>query len=160
LVAEVQVLGRVDTALDPRVTEPRHGRYHRALVPGTYSFRFIAAGYETLTIAGVNVVADSLTRLDVQLHGLTGLAGSTGAGLPRLIACPNPTRGPVVLHLATGPLDHSTTPLRVYDAAGRLILQSAISNLQSAIVLDLRSLPAGTYLLRAGTASTRLVKVD
>jgi hypothetical protein len=63
-------------------------------------------------------------------------------------------------------LDHSTAgPLSVslFDASGRRV-QSAICNLQSAVALDLRSVPAGIYLYRvtAGTATAegKLIVTD
>ena len=38
-----------------------------------------------------------------------------------LTAAPNPFRSSTVLHLSTGPLDHSTTRVCVFDASGRLV---------------------------------------
>jgi hypothetical protein len=73
LVAQVQMLGRVDTNLSPRTTDSVFGRFHRALVPGTYNLRFIAPGYETETLAAVPVVNDSLTHVEVRMHGPTGV---------------------------------------------------------------------------------------
>ncbi len=69
--------------------------------------------------------------------------------MPRLTVTPNPvTRGSVRLSF-TGPLDHSTTgplSLTVSDATGRCV-QSATCNLKSEMALDLRSMPAGVYLV-------------
>ena len=51
--------------------------------------------------------------------------------------------------------------LRIYDATGRLVRQSAICNLKSEVVLDLRSMPAGVYLVKlqseSFTATQKLV---
>jgi hypothetical protein len=68
---------------------------------------------------------------------------------------PNPCRGFAALSF-TGPLDHSTTgplSLSLFDAAGRLVLRSAFGVRSSPFRLDLRSMPAGVYVLRlnAGT---------
>ncbi|MCK4307568.1 T9SS type A sorting domain-containing protein [candidate division WOR-3 bacterium] len=50
----------------PIYTDPRLGDYHRVLLPGTYTIKIEANGYETKVIPGV-VVSDSITRLDVGL---------------------------------------------------------------------------------------------
>ena len=78
----------------------------------------------------------------------------------KLQANPNPCRASTLLHLTTGPLDHSTTLLRVYDAQGRLVY-SVLGIRTSSFPLDLSSLPAGVYVCRLSadsrSASTRLV---
>jgi hypothetical protein len=83
-----------------------------------------------------------------------------------LLACtPNPFRLSTVLHLTTGPLDHSTTCLRIYDVQGRLVRTLGTSQ-ATQTMWDGRNdaaqlLPSGTYLVRfdaAGEhATTRLV---
>ena len=70
---------------------------------------------------------------------------------------PNPCRGSATLSF-TGPLDHSTTgplSLSLVDASGRLVLESPFAIRHSPFALNLRSLPAGVYVLRlsAGTSS-------
>ncbi len=65
---------------------------------------------------------------------------------PALLASPNPCRSSTVLHLTTGPLDHSTTFLRVYDAQGRLVLSQSVP--ASSFILHTSSFPAGVYLAR------------
>jgi len=52
----------------PAYTDPDVGDYHRMLLPGTYTVQFSAEGYLPQTFYDVEVVADSATRLDVQLH--------------------------------------------------------------------------------------------
>ena len=49
-------------------TDPDVGDYHRMLLPGTYTVQFSAEEYLSQTFYDVQVVADSATRLDVQLH--------------------------------------------------------------------------------------------
>jgi hypothetical protein len=60
---------------------------------------------------------------------------------------PNPCRSSTVVHLTTGPLDRSTTLLGVYDAQGRLV-HSTPGIRNSPFLLDLRSMPSGTYFVR------------
>jgi hypothetical protein len=78
------------------------------------------------------------------------------AELPRratlaLICTPNPFRSSTVLHLTTGPLDHSATYLRIYDVQGRLV-RTLTLNRNPQVVWDGRdnsdrTLPSGTYLV-------------
>jgi hypothetical protein len=79
---------------------------------------------------------------------------------PRLAlsAFPNPCRSSTLLHLTTGPLDRSPT-LRIFDAAGRLVLSQPVPS--SSFILHTSSLRAGVYVLRLDTdgrfATSRLV---
>jgi hypothetical protein len=78
---------------------------------------------------------------------------------------PNPFSASTVLHLTTGPLDHSANYLRIYDVQGRLVCTLAAGP-ASQIMWDGRNdaghlLPSGTYLVRCDAAvehaTTRLV---
>jgi len=73
---------------------------------------------------------------------------------PGFTVHPNPTRGVVVLHLTPRSPGRSI-PLSVYDSSGRLMLQSAICNLQSEVPLDLSAWPPGVYLLGLDLAGGR-----
>jgi hypothetical protein len=66
---------------------------------------------------------------------------------------PNPCHSSGVVHLNTRPLDRPAT-LRIFDATGRL-LRSTSGIRTSPFRLDLRSMPAGVYVLRldSGTRS-------
>ena len=73
---------------------------------------------------------------------------------------PNPCRGTAAIHVLgtrSELEDNSVLSLRVYDATGRLILQSATRSLQSQTALDLRAFPAGVYTVRLDSATQRLV---
>jgi len=148
LVAQVQVIGRVDTALAPRVSEPVFGRFHRVLNPGQYDLRFIAAGYDSLLVTGVPVVAESLTRLEIRLTGPTGIRGNEpGRVCPKLRVVPNPfcqtTRAP----------GFESTRLGLFDAAG--------SRLPACLGASVGAgLAPGVYFLEApGGETIRLVKL-
>jgi hypothetical protein len=64
---------------------------------------------------------------------------------------PNPFRSSTVLHLTTGPLDHSTTLLRIFDALGRLVRSfSSLLSPHSSLTWDGtdelgHALPSGAY---------------
>ncbi len=70
-----------------------------------------------------------------------------------LSTSPNPFRTSLLIHLTTGPLDHSTTSVHIFDAQGRLCRQLRISNPKSEIALDFRGQHAGVYLIRVQTAA-------
>jgi len=78
---------------------------------------------------------------------------------PSFFVSPNPCRASGAVRLNLGPLDHSAT-LRIFDASGRL-LHSTFGIRTSPFRLDLRSIPAGVYVLRLDTggrfATARLV---
>jgi carboxypeptidase D len=63
LNATVSVIG-----IDHNVyTDPDAGDYHRMLLPGTYSLRFSATGYESKTLSDIVVTEGDAARLDVSL---------------------------------------------------------------------------------------------
>ena len=51
----------------PTYTDPAVGDYHKYVLPGTYDITIVANGYETQTITGVTVTANSSTATDFQL---------------------------------------------------------------------------------------------
>jgi hypothetical protein len=140
VVAEVQVLGRVDTALDPRVSDSAFGRYWCALKPGVYSLRFIAAGYETLTKTGLRVSSDSLTRFEARLRRAAGVALGRDFDLQAVTIVPNPFIGSTAAPGA-GPEE-----LLLYDAGGRLVERCSRNRIAAAV-------PAGVYWLRPAGAA-------
>ena len=68
LEAEVQVLEHINEDINPRLSRPDFGRYHRLLLPGTYTLRFIKDGYYTKTISGVAVGSSVPAVTDVLLQ--------------------------------------------------------------------------------------------
>ncbi len=51
----------------PTFTDPTVGDYHKYVLPGTYSIKIVANGYQTLTIDNVTVTANNATTTDFQL---------------------------------------------------------------------------------------------
>ena len=74
---------------------------------------------------------------------------------PTLGITPNPCRRSAVLHVTTGPLDHSTT-LAVYDASGRLVLSQPVR--ASSFILRTSSLSAGVYVVELSTGCSPVLR--
>ncbi|MBC7448315.1 MAG: hypothetical protein H7330_09675 [Hymenobacteraceae bacterium] len=114
------------------------------MVTGTFDSPTIPFGATTLTNPSPGTPAIFLARLG----GITGLPeGSDPAGLT---LSPNPARTTVQLTGAPG----ATATL--LDGLGRVVGTAPVSPAGTA-TLDVRALPAGLYLLRAGGATRRLV---
>jgi hypothetical protein len=74
---------------------------------------------------------------------------------PTLEARPNPCRGATQVNLKPQASSSKPLTLRVYDVSGCLV-HSGIGFPTSSFRLDLRSLPAGAYVVRSGDATTVL----
>jgi len=78
-------------------------------------------------------------------------AGSFIVHRASFIVTPNPLRGGVATVSFTRPLNHLTAgplTLCICDVTGRVVLKSPIAIRHSPFALDLRSMPAGVYLVR------------
>ncbi|OGC96286.1 MAG: hypothetical protein A2W25_03965 [candidate division Zixibacteria bacterium RBG_16_53_22] len=62
--AEVQVVERINADIRPRLSRPDSGRYRRLLDPGTYTLRFLKAGYSTRTVNNVVVPSNRPVVVD------------------------------------------------------------------------------------------------
>ncbi len=51
----------------PTYTDPEVGDFHKYVIPGTYSVKIVANGYETQTIDNITVTDDAATTVDFQL---------------------------------------------------------------------------------------------
>lgn len=150
LVAEIRVVGRLDTALDPRVSDSVFGRFHRALLPGAYSLVFNATGYESLTVTSVTTSNDSLTHLEIRLQPVTAIAepGSV-LGARTLEVRPNPFRGSALMP------GRERERVLVLDALGRRVADCCGERIGA-------GLRPGVYFVRSLTnpgASARIVKL-
>ena len=69
-VTGVPLAAEIKVDADPFLqrSDPDVGDYHRLLVPGVYTAEFSALGYQTQTIAGIDVNAGLATRVDVALQ--------------------------------------------------------------------------------------------
>ena len=115
------------------------------IVSGSFQSPTIAFGATTLTNPNPGTPAIFLARLS----GTTGLPESS-SDQPQLTLTPNPARTTVQLTGATGPT------ATLLDGLGRVVGTAAITP-AGAATLDVRALPTGLYLLRAGGRARRLV---
>jgi hypothetical protein len=88
--------------------------------------------------------------------GVSDRPASPANAVPALTITPNPSRGSVLLRLATQRLDRAAT-LAVYDAAGRLVLQPRLLESSTTQTLAI-SLPAGVYLARLTTGIASITR--
>jgi carboxypeptidase T len=150
LVAEIQVVGRTDTALVARVSDSTFGRFHRALLPGSYDLVFTAPGYETLFATGIPTSNDSLTRLEVRLRRRTAIIEQPAtARRMTLDIRPNPFIGSTALP------GHERERLLVLDPLGRRVAECFGDRIGAA-------LSPGVYFVRPVTgdgSATRIVKL-
>ena len=68
--AEVQVTQHINEDINPRLSRPDFGRYHRLLAPGTYTLRFLKDDYRTKTVSNVTVNSNGPTTTDILLYPL------------------------------------------------------------------------------------------
>ncbi len=110
--------------------------------------------------ATVSNSANTIQQISVgRVWAAVGLSEPPSAIRPSPFAIsvsPNPCLSRATVRLS--PLASRLSPLAlsVHDVSGRLVLQSAIGNRQSSIALDLRSLPAGIYMLTLSTPTGNL----
>ncbi len=109
-------------------TDPDLGDYHRILEPGTYTVTFSAPDYISKQFAGVEVVPDSATVLDVELAParrveITGTVTSgEKAGLPATVEARYHSGGELGDSTTTDPADGSyalEVAEGVYDVTAR-----------------------------------------
>jgi hypothetical protein len=101
------------------------------------------------------IKTDSLGGVQV---GLAEGRLTPDASRPTLDAYPNPARGTV--SISCSPFGDTEARLTMYDVSGGLVYSSFVI-LTSSFRLDLRSIPAGVYVLRLesdrGSATRKLV---
>jgi hypothetical protein len=134
---------------------PGNGREQAADVQQTADGGYVIAGTSDSVGGSVLLIkTDSLGRM------LTGLAEEGPAVRERvaLSVTPNPVSGVVLIDCSLPA--RASANLRLYDVTGRQV-RSTLGPRSSPIRLDLRSMPAGVYLLKldyaGGTATRKLV---
>ena len=129
-------------------TSMPHGDYHRPIKAGQYSVTYSAEGYLPKTI--VTQVADGqLLVQNVQLAQPVGIEDYENL----VTVYPNPARDFVTVEVQGG---IAVQNIALYDLQGRSVGTNYDLPLQAGTLkLDLRHLPAGTYILHIRTADGR-----
>ena len=129
-------------------TSMPHGDYHRPIKAGQYSVTYSAEGYLPKTI--VTQIADGqLLVQNVQLAQPVGLEDYENL----VTVYPNPARDFVTVEVQGG---MDIRDIALYDLQGRSVGADNYSSLQTGTLkIDLRHLPAGTYVLHIRTADGR-----
>ena len=119
-----------------------HGDYHRPIKAGQYSVTYSADGYLPKTIVTTIADGEKLVQ-NVQL--------SKSVGIPKydkiVKIYPNPAQDFITVELSD---NTAIDCISLYDIQGRLVETFPETSLQST-KLDVRNLPAGTYILHIAT---------
>ncbi len=91
----------------------------------------VSADQITLTASGVEEASNSARPSDISV-------------------CPNPARGRTIVNCSLSEVGPSSWAL--YDAAGRSVLSSTLRSGTSSFPVDLRTVPAGVYVLKLSGA--------
>ncbi|HTX87661.1 MAG TPA: M14 family zinc carboxypeptidase [Bacteroidales bacterium] len=122
------------------------GWYYRYLDAGAWDLSYIATGYHTKVVSGINVAHHQATRQDVQLVPLTFGGVGSRTEVREFQVYPNPASGMIRLVLPDG--IHGVYHLVVYDMTGKSCLSSDLDIQPNELPsLNMGSLPAGLYQL-------------
>jgi hypothetical protein len=159
--ATYKVLDIYDPIITPRTTDSIHGRYHRLLLPGTYTFEFSKEDYETTIVEDVVVGEDTLTVLDVQLTPVGMSVDDPGHMGPvsDLMVFPNPTVG--IYNLQFTVYDLQSFQVQLFDLYGREaanLLDRQLKEGEHHLEYDISDLAPGVYFLviKAGMKSQKV----
>jgi hypothetical protein len=159
LEATFKVLEIYDTIITPRTSKGMYGRYHRLLLPGTYTFEFSKEGYDTLVVEDVEVGEDTLTVLDVQLMPPNNVAENsygdqiTQNSILNIQNYPNPNSGVTSFRFQVSGSEHVT--LKIYDMHGQevaTVVDREMAAGEHVVSYDALHLPSGVYfiIIRSG----------
>ena len=110
----------------------------------------VAVGGEFLAVGDGSVVSAHVAFYRPQVVSSAGYAAAPAAQS----VYPNPARTAAIWALPSAP---QARPVQVYDAQGREVRRQELASQASRVVLDVRSLAPGVYLIRCGQFTTRLV---
>ena len=122
-----------------------HGDYHRPIKAGQYAVTYSAEGYLPKTIVTTVTDNEKLVQ-NVQLSQPVGIAEYEKT----VMVYPNPTHDFLTVELSDGMVIDG---IALYDIQGRLVETHNFASLQQPVTikLDIRNLPAGTYILHIRT---------
>ena len=119
--------------------------------------RVVVGGSVVPVAAFGSIVVDSPVGVPVAALGIIAdaaiLAVAPMQPLESLALYPNPAHAWATLRLPASP----TGPLQLFDMLGREVRRFAEPTSSRELLLDLRGIPAGLYVVRAGTTSRQLL---
>ena len=141
----------IDHDLDHSYVETTlpYGDYHRPIKAGQYAVTYSSEGYLPKTIVTTIADGEKLVQ-NVQLTKPVGIPDYEN----QITVYPNPAHDFLTVELSDGTeIDNIT----IYDIQGRLVETMCTSSLPQSetVKLDVRSLPAGTYILHVKTTLGR-----
>ena len=134
------------------------GDYYRPIANGTYSFRASCPGYITKTYTGVTATYGNPTDLLIELIpgedtlSIQTIETSTNQAFTLY---PNPTTGIVHIKSTTNTLTQShNNAIKIYSLYGQLLQELPAGTTE----FDLSAYNKGTYILRVGSQSIKIIK--
>ena len=125
-----------------------YGDYHRPIKAGQYSVTYSAEGYLPKTIVTTIADGEKLSQ-DVQLSKTVGIPDYES----RISVYPNPAHDFLIVELSDGT---EIQDIALYDIQGRLVETQNFASLHPGTAkLDVRTPPAGTYILHLKTTNNR-----
>ena len=124
-----------------------YGDYHRPIKAGQYSVTYSAEGYLPKTIVTTIADGEKWTQ-NVQLSKTVGIPDYES----QISVYPNPAHDFLTVELSDGT---EIDGIALYNIQGRLVETQNFASLQQPVTikLDIRNLPAGTYILHIKTAN-------
>ena len=133
------------------------GDYYRPIANGTYSFRASCPGYKSKTYSNVTATYGSPTELIIELvpgEDPVGINTSAQSDVKAFSVFPNPA-GEIV-HIQADPNTHlDNQTIKLYNLYGQLLQELPAGTTD----VDISTYKKGTYIVRIGTYSIKLVKM-
>ena len=130
------------------------GDYYRPIADGTYSFRASCPGYISKTYTGVTTAYGNPAELLIELvpgEDPVGIDAPTQQNGQAFSVYPNPSTG--IVHIQANTYENNQ-PIRLYNIYGQLMQELPAETTE----LDLTAYPRGTYFLRVGAQSIKMIK--
>ena len=120
------------------------GMYFRLLLPGTYAISVSAPGYQTKTVEGIELAANSQVRMDVQLNpGQTPVP--TDSFENRVNIYPNPSTSFLMIHLPYG--NNESVSVYISDIFGKIVYSNLYNWYGEDLNVPVQNLTNGVYLM-------------
>jgi len=145
LSATVKILEIYDPMIEPRTSDELFGRYHRLMLPGTYTVEVSKENYVTQVIEDVEIDDQELVELDVALNMVVGIS-ETEKYISDIKLSPNPlsSNGTIGFFLKR----ESQVVIDIYDVVGNrvsTIINERLDKGQQHIDINTSDISNGLY---------------